>query len=366
MSRLLSLATGIALIYYGADVLICLFFAIFLYFLLDPLLTGTDRAGVGRSFTAPVLVTLVILLSGLAGWGFYMGVSRVVAQTPQYMDKIKSISRSVQGKAEMFHRDTQEILPTRISPNENVQTVAVVTNPLERWSAWLMGGINSISSLIAYMVLIPILSTFFLIEKKVLAMRLYRLIGPRYDLARIRIEMVTMVRAYFFSNVAIALATSAGFYFVMLALGLQHKVLLSVVTGFLNLVPIFGIILGAVLPGLQAVFQYSNYGPPLFWILLGNIVLHFLVNSIVLPKLVGSRINVNASSATIGLLFWGWAWGGLGLLLAIPLMATIRIVLSANPMTRNWANLISEVPSHSSLRLVLRLGNLDQAAPETP
>jgi len=54
--------------------------------------------------------------------------------------------------------------------------------------------------------------------------------------------------------------------------------------------------------------------------------IHMLANNLLAPALVGKKVQLNALSITIALLFWGWIWGGMGLLLAIPLTAALRVI----------------------------------------
>ncbi len=148
----------------------------------------------------------------------------------------------------------------------------------------------------------------------------------------------------------VGLATSGGFFLLFSVLGLDNRVALSIFSGFVNLVPIVGALLGAVLPLAQCVLQFDTFGLSLV-VIGSSIFLHFFVANFVMPKVVGSRINVNASSATIGLIFWGWMWGAIGLLLAIPLTALIRIFLASMPSSRKWSNLISESPMGAVTRI---------------
>ena len=157
-----------------------------------------------------------------------------------------------------------------------------------------------------------------------------------------------MVRGYFLGNLVVGVVATAGFYVVFSFIGLENRLALSLFAGFLNLVPILGAFIGAVLPAAQALLQFDGFDG-IFVILIASTVIHFVVNNVIIPKMVGSRINVNATAATLGLIFWGWLWGGLGLLLAIPLTALIRIFLASLPTSAAWSNLIAESPESPPL-----------------
>jgi predicted PurR-regulated permease PerM len=66
--------------------------------------------------------------------------------------------------------------------------------------------------------------------------------------------------------------------------------------------------------------------------------------NILIPKFIGSRVKIGPVAATIGILFWGWLWGAIGLLLAIPLTALIKVVADCHPSMLHISNLLAETP----------------------
>ena len=55
-------------------------------------------------------------------------------------------------------------------------------------------------------------------------------------------------------------------------------------------------------------------------------LLHIIGLNVLMPAIVGRRVHLNALAVTIALLFWGWLWGAIGLVLAIPITATIKVI----------------------------------------
>ena len=72
-----------------------------------------------------------------------------------------------------------------------------------------------------------------------------------------------------------------------------------------------------------ALLQYDTTGP-FMTIGITVAVVHFVAVNILTPKLVGQRVNLNALSVTIAMMFWSWLWGGFGLILAVPITAAIK------------------------------------------
>ena len=96
-------------------------------------------------------------------------------------------------------------------------------------------------------------------------------------------------------------------------------------SGFLSLVPYIGLPL-AMLPPLIAALP-ATPEPAVYLFLVASVaLLHLFALNLLYPKFVGARVHLNPLVVTVALMFWGMLWGGIGLLLAIPLTAAIKAV----------------------------------------
>jgi hypothetical protein len=73
-------------------------------------------------------------------------------------------------------------------------------------------------------------------------------------------------------------------------------------------------------------------------------VLHLVSANLLIPRFIGSRVNIGPVAATVGMLFWSWVWGAVGLLLAVPLTAFVKLVADCNPSLIHIPNLLAETP----------------------
>jgi predicted PurR-regulated permease PerM len=123
-------------------------------------------------------------------------------------------------------------------------------------------------------------------------------------------------------------ASSAFFWF----LGLDYPILTGIVSGVLNMVPYIGTVV-AWLPAF--VIALAKWRTPGQFVLIaaGLMTIHILALNFVAPQVVGKRVRLNAVAITIALLFWGWVWGGMGLILAIPITAALRVICDH---TESW------------------------------
>jgi hypothetical protein len=74
------------------------------------------------------------------------------------------------------------------------------------------------------------------------------------------------------------------------------------------------------------------------------VLFHLVAANFLIPKLIGSRLLVGPVAVTVGMLFWGWLWGFMGLLLAVPLTAFVKLIADSRPSLIHLSNLLAEDP----------------------
>jgi len=125
------------------------------------------------------------------------------------------------------------------------------------------------------------------------------------------------------------IAASSLFFWFM---DMDYPILTGIVSGLLNMVPYIGAVMAWLPAFLIALAKWKTIGS--FLLIAGGLTaIHVLALNFVAPQLVGRRVRLNAVAITISLLFWGWVWGGMGLLLAIPITATLRVICDH---TESW------------------------------
>jgi predicted PurR-regulated permease PerM len=111
----------------------------------------------------------------------------------------------------------------------------------------------------------------------------------------------------------------------MFLLGMPNPVLWGVMAGSLNFIPYLGAITSATILTLVALLTFEEVGRAVV-VPLVFVVLTSLEGLIVTPTVVGRRLSLNPVAIFIWLIFWGWLWGIAGTLLAVPLLAVLKIV----------------------------------------
>jgi AI-2 transport protein TqsA len=211
------------------------------------------------------------------------------------------------------------------------------------WPSYLIRGVGSAWGAVIVGGIVPFLMFFMLVRKSHLYNWLANAFGEKMDVPKFTSRLTKMVRGFAVGNLIIGAAMAAVTVGVFYELKLQGAVPLGIASGFLNLVPFVGAILAAALPLLGATLQYNTAGPFLI-ILLTVLALHLVSANLLVPKFIGSRVNVGPVAATMGMLFWGWMWGVMGILLAVPLTAFVKLLADCHPSLIHISNLLAETP----------------------
>jgi predicted PurR-regulated permease PerM len=128
-----------------------------------------------------------------------------------------------------------------------------------------------------------------------------------------------------------------------LCIGMKGAIALGIVSGLLNLLPFLGLIFSLALPVAAGLLQFNTPGPFIV-IILTILFLHVVSANILFPKFIATRVSIGPVAATVGILFWGWLWGVMGLLLAVPLTALVKMVADLHPSLCHVSNMLALTP----------------------
>jgi AI-2 transport protein TqsA len=138
----------------------------------------------------------------------------------------------------------------------------------------------------------------------------------------------------------ISAVTSLLIWIVLWAFGLHLAWLFALLIFFFTYIPSVGPIIATLLPIPVAVTQFSDP-----WMIVAIVAvpgaIHMLIGNVVTPKLMGRGLELHPVTVLLALAFWGLLWGVVGMILAVPIVAMLRIVFSRFNTTRPLANLLA-------------------------
>jgi predicted PurR-regulated permease PerM len=150
-----------------------------------------------------------------------------------------------------------------------------------------------------------------------------------------------MARAYVVGNFILGLLLALVSTLFFVAVKVPYSLIIGPVSGFLSLVPYIGLPLAILPPFLAALTVYDNVTD---YLVIGTTVafFHLIALNLLYPKLVGSRVHLNPLAVTVGLMFFGFLWGGIGLVLAIPMTASVKAVCDHMPALGAYGRLMGD------------------------
>lgn len=341
-SLLIVIVTGLSLafLYFAGSFCITVILAGFVAIAIEPLIAFGERHQIRRTFSSAFVIVLGMLLIGMAAYSAYSRLADITETLPTYTAGLRHLLQPLTQKIEKV----QASAGTLTAPEKDgkaVTEVRVRQSPV--WPDYLIRGIGSVSNALLVVGVLPFLIFFLLIGKEKAYETFELALGSRINVPQFVERLTTMVRAFTLGNLLIGSLMSAVMVAVLLAIHLPAAVPLGIISGFLNLIPYFGFILAGLVPVVAGLTIFNSAGPYLI-ILLTIVCLHLISSNILLPRMIGSRVNVGAVAATLGIMFWGWLWGAAGLFLAIPLTAFIKLIIDCYPRMVHVSNLMSETP----------------------
>ncbi|MEJ2034102.1 MAG: AI-2E family transporter, partial [Deltaproteobacteria bacterium] len=156
-------------------------------------------------------------------------------------------------------------------------------------------------------------------------------------------QVVRDINDYMKIKTWISLATGIFIAIWLAILGVDYPLLWGVLAFLLNYVPNIGSIIAAVPAVLLALVQLGTTSALLA--AAGYLAVNMVVGNVVEPRFMGRGLGLSTLVVFLSLVFWGWVWGPIGMLLSVPLTMMIKIALASNEETRRFAILLgSEEP----------------------
>ncbi len=190
-----------------------------------------------------------------------------------------------------------------------------------------------------------LMAFFLLVAGDAFRRKVARLAGPSLARRRVAIEMLndidTRIQRYM-ATIAVTNALIAiGTWAVLAMLGLQHALFWGVLAGLLHIIPYVGTSIAAVAVGVVAMVQFDDPYQIAFAVA-AVLVVAALIGVVFTTWLQARACRVNNVVIISGVLFFGWLWGGWGLILAVPILTTLRTVAEGIAQWRPLAEFLAE------------------------
>jgi predicted PurR-regulated permease PerM len=323
-------------LYYAQLVCVVICVSLLFAFVLEPVVHLQERIRIPRSVGALVAVLLVVAGVYALGNLSYNKLIDFSQELPKYSTEIRKIALKYEKQAQTIRKSTEGVLPA--SNEKNTIKVTQQSNLVDKLSS----NLGTATELIFAATFVPFLAYFMLTWKEHARSSSVLLFSrENRSTAYATLGAITeMIRGFIVGNflvgVFIGLLSTAVFAY----LGLPYFYFIGFISGFLSLVPYLGVLLAIVPPLLSGVGVVHGSG--FIVIVLTVFGLHLFAMNVLYPKFLGKRLQLNPLAVTVALLFWGWIWGAMGLILAIPMTAAAKIVFDHIPNLRPYGAWLGE------------------------
>jgi predicted PurR-regulated permease PerM len=318
---ILATAAVLSLMYVAKLILVVILTAVLMAFVLAPVVDGLSNLRIPRPVGAFCAVSLLLAIIGTVSYLSYARALDFMSQLPEYKIRVQRIVNAVRRQAEQFEQTTETVLP---SEPEDKNSVTV--RERNSWRNFISQNVSSFSETVLALSFIPFLIYFMLSWQdhvRASSVMLFRM--ENRNTAYVTLSLIAaMIRSFIVGNFVIGLFLSAASMAAFGLMGLPYFYFLGVISGFLSLVPYLGVVL-AILPPIVVGLGYLTTATFILtcFVVVG---LHLFAMNVLYPMVLGKRLQLNPLAVTIALLFWGWLWGAMGLMLAVPLTGALKII----------------------------------------
>jgi predicted PurR-regulated permease PerM len=328
-ARIVAAAIILLFFYYAAGVVITLLLSILLAYFLDPAVEFLERMRLPRTLGAMVMVLILIAVLVAVGYGLWTRTLDFADNWSKYSAVLSQAAGAVEGKIRGIEGQVSKIAPEQGAPTGTPPRIepGIVRTLIFR-------GIGSLYALFLEVTFMPFLVFFMLAEKREVWHGTLQLFpaSRRTQVKETLEDLRDVLRDYLAGMTIVTFLVIAGSSLFFWILGMEYPILTGIASGLLNMVPYIGAVLAWLPAFVIALAKWNTLGSYLA-IAGGLTIIHVAALNFVAPQLVGRRVRLNAVAITIALLFWGWVWGGMGLILAIPITATLRVICDH---TESW------------------------------
>lgn len=128
---------------------------------------------------------------------------------------------------------------------------------------------------------------------------------------------------------------------LMTIFGIKHGLLIAIIFAILNLIPYIGALFGNII-GVLLTLSATEELSAVITVLIIISVVQFLDNNILMPRIVGSKVKINAFAAIFGVIVGGTVAGIAGMFLALPLIAVLKIIFDRTKILKQWGVLLGD------------------------
>ncbi|NQP32185.1 AI-2E family transporter [Streptococcus suis] len=300
-----------------------------LYYLLNPMVDWMEKHNISRTIGISILFVLIALL---IVWGLAVAIPSIQVQVTSFAQNLPSNIHKIEGSVTGLLQDQrfEQFRPTALEMLDKVNDQIITFAQKFSSSAvnWASNLISTASQIVVAVLIMPFILFYLLRDGQYLNKHITQYLPTKWrvPIGAVLSDVNSQLSNYVRGQVTVAIIVAVMFSILFSIIGLNYSVTLGVMAGFLNLIPY----LGSFLAMIPAVILGLIAGPfMLLKVLIVFMIEQTIEGRFVTPLIIGSSLSIHPITILFVLLTAGQMYGVLGVLLGIPIYASIKVLAKA-------------------------------------
>jgi predicted PurR-regulated permease PerM len=311
---------------------------------LIPIVRWLARHGVPAGATALALVAMLAAALSIGVYSLSGPVSHWIAKAPQMGQQIEAKVEGLRGSVDAVAQATKRVEELSRSASDPAVQEVVIKDPgfLSTATSSLWSGVTTVG--VALVLVLFLLASGDMLYEKII--RVLPTLSDKKRALRIVHDIEASISRYLLTVTLINVGLGVVIGLVMWALGMPSPAVWAVASVVLNFLPYIGAVVGV---GVTAVVAFVHFDglttallPPLAYL-----ACTIVEGNVVTPLVLGRRLELNTVALFVGVAFWGFVWGIVGVFLAVPLLVVLKVFCDHFPGLSGLGEFLSSTPAHT-------------------
>ncbi len=332
---LVGLIALLAILYVAKGIIVPVVFAVIIAIVLHPVVNSLLRIKINR--VVAILITILLTLLVIVSFGALIisQISRFSETLPKLVDEFTlALNQTITWASGYFE----------INPQKIHEWILKTQGELINTSTAAIGQtLVILGNGLVVLFLIPVYIFLILFYHPLLIEFIHRLFGTSNQgkVSEIVTQIKDVIQRYLTGLVIEAVLVATLYTIALLILGIDYALLLGIIGALINVIPYLGGIVGTALPMMVALATKSSIWPAVY-VLVSFFFIQMIDNNYIVPKIVASKVKINALFSIIVVIAGNALWGIPGMFLSIPLLAIVKLIFDHIEPLKPWGFLLGD------------------------
>ena len=345
---IIGLIASIAILYIARSIIVPIIFAVIIAIVLHPVVNFFLKIKINRVVAILITIFLTFLIICALGLLIVSQISKFTESLPVLIDKF----RTMFDQAIIWISGYFDLNPLKIN-----DWISKTQGDLINTSSAAIGQtLVILGNALVIFFLLPVYVFLLLFYHPILIEFIHRIFGSsdQGKVSEIVTQIKTVIQKYLIGLIIEAGLVATLNTTTLLILGIEYALLLGIISALVNVIPYIGGLIAVAMPVIIALATESSYWPAV-WVLIIFYIIQLIDNNFIVPKIVASKVKINALFSIIVVFIGNALWGIPGMFLSIPLLAIVKLICDHIEPLKPWGFLLGDnMPSILKIKTVFK------------